>query len=211
MYSLAIFGGTFDPVHNGHIQTGITIQNNFHFDSFCYLPCKIPALKPPAHANNEQRIEMLQLALKNRPDFSVDLREIKRNSPSYMVETLKSFRKEHQNASITLILGYDSFISLPQWHQWTQILTLANILVINRNHFKQTAIPEELNPFMIQHRNDSKDALLNTKAGTICFFDAGNYPISSTDLRNKLRNKQDVANALPQSVYEYIKQWALYQ
>ncbi|RUR19768.1 nicotinate-nucleotide adenylyltransferase [Legionella sp. km535] len=211
MHSIAIFGGTFDPVHNGHIETSITLQNYYQFNSYYFLPCKIPAIKPPAHASNEQRIEMLKLALKKLPEFSIDLREINRDSPSYMVETLQSFRKDYPHASISLIIGYDSFLSLPQWYQWNQIKELANLVVINREHYKRTPVPEALAHLIAANKNCSKKELLNSESGIICFFDAGDYAISSTDIRNKLKQNLDVNKELPKKVYEYIKLWALYQ
>ncbi|KTD43211.1 nicotinate-nucleotide adenylyltransferase [Legionella quateirensis] len=211
MYSIAIFGGTFDPVHNGHIQTSITLQSYFKFDSFYFLPCKIPTIKPPAQANNEHRVEMLKLAIQNHPYFDIDLREINRDSPSYMVETLQSFREEYQQASINLIIGYDAFLSLPQWHQWTRIIELANLVVIDREHYVQNPVPEAITRLLTTHKKDTKNSLLNSKAGIICFFDAGHYAVSSTAIRNMLKHNQDVKNDLPKEVYEYIKSWGLYQ
>lgn len=119
MYSIAIFGGSFDPIHNGHLQTSLAIQKYFNFDSYIFLPCKTPTLKPATVANSEQRIEMILRAINRyKQNFKLDLREIERTTPSYMVETLESFRAESPEASITLIIGYDAFISLSQWHQW---------------------------------------------------------------------------------------------
>jgi nicotinate-nucleotide adenylyltransferase len=211
MHSIAIFGGTFDPVHQGHIKTSVAIQSHFKFDSFYFLPCKTPTIKPPAQANNAQRIQMLQLAIKQYPDFKIDLREVNRDSPSYMVETLQSFRQVHINSSINLIMGYDAFLSLSQWHQWNKISDLANLLIINRSYYSEHPIPEEIKKLINLHVNDTDSILKIRKSGVVCFFDAGNYVISSTELREKLRQHQNVENELPENVYAYIKQWGLYQ
>jgi nicotinate-nucleotide adenylyltransferase len=154
---------------------------------------------------------MIRLAINNSPDFEVDLREIERNTPSYMVDTLESFRLEYPNASITLIIGYDAFISLPRWHQWEKLITLANILVINRNEFAQQSMPKSLNSFLAQHQSKNKDTLLNQKAGIIFLFDAGHYEISSTTIRDEIKRKEDVALKLPENVLKYIKDEQLYQ
>ncbi|CEG56697.1 nicotinate-nucleotide adenylyltransferase [Legionella fallonii] len=211
MHTIAIFGGTFDPVHYGHIQTSLSIQSHFSFDSYFFLPCKTPTLKPPTLANNQQRIEMLQLAIQPYPQFKLDLREIKRDSPSYMVETLSSFRAENKDASITLILGFDAFLSLTQWHQWEKIIQLANLLIINRKLFATIPVAKPIRELLIKHETKIKDALQTQKAGAIHLFDAGNYEISSTDIRRALSTNKQAETMLPKEVYQYIKQQGLYQ
>ncbi|MGM9453665.1 nicotinate-nucleotide adenylyltransferase [Legionella bozemanae] len=211
MHSIAIFGGTFDPIHNGHLQTSKFIQTHIKFDSYIFLPCKTPTIKPPTLANNEQRVEMLKLAIKEIPDFKLDLREIERDTPSYMVETLESFRLEYPKSSITLIIGYDAFLSLPRWYQWEKIITLANLLVINRNEFSRQAVPKTTQEFLEKYQTKSKAELLNTQAGRVFLFDAGNYDISSTSIREEIEKGADVKNKLPHTVYEYIKDQGLYQ
>ncbi|PWY56255.1 nicotinic acid mononucleotide adenylyltransferase [Legionella qingyii] len=211
MHSIAIFGGTFDPIHNGHLQASITIQNYFKFDSYIFLPCKIPTIKPPSLANNAQRIEMINLAIKDIPDFKLDLREIKRDTPSYMVETLLSFRLEYPNASITLIIGHDAFLSLPHWYQWEKIITLANLLVINRVEFADQPTPEIMRKFLKKHQSKSKKELLRTQAGIVFLFDAGHYEISSTSIREEIKKGAEVKNKLPYAIYEYIKSQELYR
>ena len=211
MHSIAIFGGTFDPIHNGHVLTSINIQNYFHFDSYTLLPCKVPTLKPAALATNQQRIDMIQLAIKELPCFKVDLREIERATPSYMVETLQSFRLEYPTASITLIMGYDSFVSLPLWHQWEDIIVLANILVINRNEFAQHELTQTMHAFLKKHQSKNKMDILQRQASTIFLFDAGHYNISSTQIREQLGKNEGLNHQLPKRVYEYIKDAGLYQ
>lgn len=211
MNSIAIFGGTFDPIHQGHVQTSLSIQSNFNFDSYYFLPCKIPVLKSAAYANNQQRIDMIELVIKNHPEFKVDLREIKRDSPSYMVETLTSFREENKEASLTLILGYDAFLTLPQWHHWKEIIKLSNLLIINRNQFSSVSMPEEIKELLMHHTTELKTDILSKKAGFIYLYDAGNYEISSTHIREALKKNKQMSEQVPEEVAQYIKQWALYQ
>lgn len=212
MLHIAIFGGTFDPIHYGHLKTSLAIQSYFKFERYIFLPCKQPTIKPSTFASNAQRIKMIELAIQEHQEFKLDRREIERASPSYMIETLESFRLEYPDASITLIIGYDAFISLPQWHQWEQLITLANIIVINRNEFEGQKIPAVLKDFLHNYQSKKRNTILNKKAGTVFLFDAGYYKISSTEIRNRLKQKQDVLQLLPHSVYEYIKtQKELYQ
>ncbi|CAM4444161.1 MAG: putative nicotinate-nucleotide adenylyltransferase [Legionella sp.] len=211
MEHIAIFGGTFDPIHNGHLQTSLSIQSSVKFDSYFFLPCKVPTIKPAAFASNEQRIKMIELAIKAYPQFKLDLREIQRDTPSYMVETLQSFRRDYPSASITLIIGYDAFISLPKWHQWEKLITLANILVINRNKFVQHQIPELMQQFLVNYQCKKKEVLLNSKASAVFMFDAGHYEISSTMIREEIKHGRDVGFEIPKEVYRYIKNEGLYQ
>lgn len=211
MHSIALLGGTFDPVHNGHINTSIKIQSVFNFDSYYFLPCKDPTIKAKASASAQHRVEMLKIALRDLPVFDIDLREIKRDSPSYMVDTLHSLRAENPESSITLIMGYDAFLGLAHWHDWEHLIKLANLLVINRNKFSGSPIPEPIKKLVQQHKTDNPQALLNQKAGIIYFFDAGNYEISSTNLRTELKHHQKVNQELSEDVYKYIRQQGLYQ
>jgi nicotinate-nucleotide adenylyltransferase len=208
---LAIFGGTFDPIHKGHIQTSLCIQTHFNFHAYYLLPCKIPTIKPPSLASTQQRIDMLGLTIKNHPEFQLDLREINRHSASHMAETLKSFRKENKKACITLILGYDSFLSLPQWAQWRKLIRFANLLVINRQSFSEQAIAENIKKLLARHQTECKTDLLNKRAGKIYFFDAGHYDISSSLIREKLKQNKPIKNALETEVYEYIQSERLYR
>ncbi len=209
MYSIAIFGGTFDPIHNGHIQTSLVIQEAFHFDSYRFIPCKLPTIKPPSEATTAQRVYMLELAIKNYKQFEIDLREINRTTPSYMVETLQGLRDEYKHAAITLILGYDAFLTLPKWHHWQELIKLANLLIINRDSFN-LKLSESLQSFQEQHLVKNKEVILNHHAGTIYQFNAGNYPISSTQIKTQLRENLDVSNQIPRDVYQYIKTHKLY-
>ena len=218
MHTLAIFGGTFDPIHNGHIQVSLSIQSLFKFGSFLFLPCKIPALKALPLSSQAQRIAMLQLAINDYPQFKLDLREIKRNTPSYMIETLKCFRTEYPKASITLILGYDAFLSLPQWHEWEKIINLANFLVIDRaqkmngpSKLLSNSGSESLNQLLIKHQTKMRTEILEHKAGLIYLFNAGNYDISSTEIREGIKNHQVMEKELPSQVLNYIKSSSLYR
>ena len=211
MRHIAIFGGTFDPVHNGHIRTSKAIQESFQFDCYYFVPCKIPTLKPATTGSIEQRLALLNLATQELSNTQIDLREIERDTPSFTVETLKSFKAEQPDTAITLIMGYDAFISLPMWHHWDQLLGLANLLIINREHYSTTPLPEALTTLLKKVEVKDKGSLLKSNAGAIMFFDAGNYAISSTAIREKIKEGIDVAELLPKPVFDWIRKWELYQ
>lgn len=212
MQRIALLGGTFDPVHNGHIKTSHAIQQHFQFHQFIFLPCKNPVIKPASQANSKQRIDMLKLAIKTHQTFQIDLREIERDTPSYMVFTLESFKREYPDGSITLILGYDAFLSLPLWHQWEKILTLCHLLVITRtlpNAKPWTTAP--LQDILDAHKTTQEKDLLQCQAGKIFFFNAGTFDISSTEIKKAIKANQKIDQVLPRGVYQYIIQQKLYQ
>lgn len=211
MHTIALFGGTFDPIHNGHLFTSLKIQEQFNFDSYRFLPCKIPVIKGSAHATTEQRITMIRLAIKQYPQFCLDLREVNRSTPSYMVETLESLRKEYQDSSITLVLGYDAFLNLPQWYSWQKIMSLANLLVINRKKSLQEDRSDLIKTILMKQQVGEKKNLLQKTHGAIYEFDAGDYPISSTEIRFEIKNQTDLSTKLPKEVCQYIIQQRLYQ
>ncbi|RJT48387.1 nicotinate-nucleotide adenylyltransferase [Legionella taurinensis] len=213
--NLILYGGTFDPVHQGHMNTALAVQNHFHFDCFSFLPCRIPLLKEEAHASGEQRVAMLTLALAELPatlNFKIDCTEIERDSPSYMVTTLSQLReKRGDEFPITLLLGQDTFYQLPAWHQWEKLLGLCNLLVIKRPSVVVQP-PKALQLLLRHHENQQEGLLLTEKAGVIQQFNAGQYPISSTEIRRRLREGESISSGmLPISVMEYINAHGLYR
>lgn len=210
MKRIAVFGGSFDPVHLGHINISLAILSHFHFDTFNFVPCKIPVIKGPTHVDSQHRIAMLQLALNPYPNFNLDLREIKRPTPSYMVDTLRSYRQEFPTESITLTLGYDSFASLRLWKEWETLLKLANILVANRPFEDQNGLDDIMNDLLKSHQCLSTTEFLDHPFGRIFLFDAGNYAISSSQIRALLKEGKSVDDYLPAAVSAYIQSSGLY-
>ncbi|ASQ45765.1 nicotinate-nucleotide adenylyltransferase [Legionella clemsonensis] len=213
MDNLIIYGGTFDPVHKGHLNIAENIQHHFHFDQFIFLPCKTPVLKDKAMATATQRVEMLTLALKNHnKSFTLDLSEINRGSPSYMVSTLTHFRRRFgENVAITLLMGLDTFRQLPQWYQWEKLLSLANLLIVKRPGLSDINLSEELIQLLLTHEVPHNNAIKTHPYGLIYRYDAGDFNISSTWLRQQLERNEDVSDYIPESVLNYIQKNNLYK
>ncbi|KTC65867.1 nicotinate-nucleotide adenylyltransferase (plasmid) [Legionella adelaidensis] len=210
MKSIAVFGGSFDPPHLGHLHTALTIQNTFNFTRFLFMPCKNPVLKGASKANPQQRIKMLELLLAAYPFFEIDHREILREAPSYTVNTLESIREEVGDRSICFIMGWDAFRQLPQWHRWEKILTLCNILVMKRGK-EDKKLPKEVDLLLSEYQAFTAENFKNNCCGNIILFDAGDYPVSSTIIRERIKAGKDVNNYLTDSVAEFIKQQELYR
>lgn len=246
--NLIIFGGTFDPPHLGHLNTALAVQKHMQFERFLFLPCKFPVLKKNTTASSEQRIQMLELMLLSYPEFEIDLREIQRPTPSFMVDTLQSFRDDLGNEiSITLLLGMDAFLQLPQWHAWEKILELCHLLVMKRIHIHESNIlspvlpsvtrdlpaltsiaisgdlssqapredrrataSKELESTLKAHEIFDKTQLLTYPCGKIYQYNAGEYAISSSQLRQKMAAAEDVKGYLSERVFWYINEHKIY-
>ena len=211
MLNLLIFGGTFDPIHMGHINVAINVQKHCNFSRFLFLPCRIPVLKNNSMVRPEQRLEMLRLALKEQPDyhFEIDRREIMRETPSYMVTTLEDYRLEFgEGVSITLLLGRDAFEQLPYWYQWEKIVLLSNILLIDRPGTVTTS--PIIHNLLKQHSTLKKTDLGKKEHGLIYRFNAGLFDCSSTTIRKKISANSFTGLELAPSVAKYISENKLY-
>src|SRR5277367_879058 len=127
---IGIFGGAFDPVHFGHLRAATEVAEHFSLETVYFVPCQVPVHKPSTLANAEHRLAMLQLAIANQKKFWVDDREIRRETPSYMVETLRSFREEvGPKTPLALILGLDALFGFTTWYHWQEIFDWAHLIV----------------------------------------------------------------------------------
>ncbi|KTD04188.1 nicotinate-nucleotide adenylyltransferase [Legionella geestiana] len=219
MTALIVFGGTFDPVHLGHIGIAEAVLQQLPSSELVFVPCRIPALKKEPGASAKDRIRMLELAIKSSTlegqNCRIDTREITRDGPSWMVDTLSAFRREYgKEASITLLLGMDAFAGLPRWHQWQSLTRLANVLVAARDE-APCVLPNELQEMWSHapgvHEPEIANTLLHTAFGYIVRINAGKYPVSSTEVREALfQPGKDVSSLLPPDVLTYIRLNGLY-
>jgi nicotinate-nucleotide adenylyltransferase len=213
MDTLALFGGTFDPVHFGHLNPLRDVAKVLGLTDITLIPCHIPPHKASPKIDALHRINMLKIAIEqvstlSEPNFSIDLHEINKSSPSYTVETLRDFKQRYPSSSLLFCMGSDSYFNFTQWYQWQEILTLCNILVLARPDSikEQTQQPNELLPFLT---NDLQQ-FTQSKSGSIIKLNTPLFNISSTQIREKLRQNEDVSELMPQSVLNYIKKHKLY-
>lgn len=207
---LAIYGGTFDPIHYGHLKTAAELVSVFPFNPLYFLPCKQHVLKDKAKASAEQRVAMLNLALQAYPQFKVELCEINREGPSYMVDTLKLIWAREKPHSLTLIIGMDAFQDLCRWHQWQSLIDLANLLILKRPGYSIDKLDKPLQGLLDKHLITDPQQLCRQARGQILFFDAGQYPISATAIRRSLAQGVTVDTYLPEAVAHYIRRENIY-
>ncbi len=203
---ICLYGGTFDPVHYGHLKPLHELQQKLAADTVYILPASIPPHRPVPQASSRQRVEMLQLALQEYPDFILDSRELERSGPSWTVLTLQSFRQQYPEHSLCLVMGSDAFAGLPTWYHWQEIFQLANIIVIERACEAAFSTPGWAAAYMI----DDMSRLRDRKCAGIMPVRLKGYDISATDIRKRLNEGREIDGMLPAKVIDYIHQYGLY-
>jgi len=207
--TLGIFGGTFDPVHIGHITLAAEIKTHLLMDQMSLIPCRLPPHRDRPSASDQDRLQMLRLATADT-SLLVDERELKREGPSYTFDTLQSLRAEHgETASIICCMGMDAFAYFNTWYRWQDILSLAHLAVIARagNHQDVNA---DIHALLAQYQCTEKTALKNTPAGNIYLTQLSQIPVSSTQVRQQLAKGILSPNTLTPTVYQYIQERGLY-
>lgn len=201
---IGIYGGTFDPIHLGHLRTALEVVEGVGLTELRFLPCHVPPHRPPPRFSPEARLHFLKLALEEAPPFfKIDTRELKREGPSYMVDTLITLREELGEMPLALILGRDAFYGLPSWHRWREILQLAHIIVMERPGVSREP-SDELREILARSRRDHPEALKKSPAGLIYFQRVSLLEISGTKIRQLLDQGGSVRYLLPERVYRAV-------
>jgi len=207
---IGILGGTFDPIHYGHLRTALDVQQRLALDEVRFIPCGEPPHRVAPIAEPLQRLAMIRSAIAGQDRFVADDRELRRDGPSYMVDTLRSLKKDFKDESLCLILGTDAFNGLAQWHQWEKIFDLANIVVMKRPEVDgKTKINKHLFS-QIKHRIVDADDLNKKQNGAICFIPVTQLDISATMIRQQWQQCNDIQFFLPDSVLRLIQQQNIY-
>ncbi len=206
---IGVLGGSFDPIHNGHLHIALSLHQQLHLREVRFIPCKNPVIDKKIVANQQQRLTMLQLALQPYSYFSLDERELHRASPSYMIETLASLRLEFGNTPLGLILGYDNLATLDRWHQWTSLIDYAHLLIVPRPD-QTESYPKEIHAFVERYQTLNPLLLSQQPAGLLFMTDVKALSISATYIRKAIANGNYPVGLLPPAVLDYIFEQKLY-
>lgn len=197
---IGLYGGTFDPVHFGHLRPALDVMRNVGLDKVLFLPNRaLPGREPPL-LSVEQRKQLLKLAIRDTAGFELDERELEREGMSFMVDTLVSLKADYPDDAICLIMGMDAFSSLYQWHKWQDILKYCHIIVTTRPGFSWPEAPE-MKP-LETCRVEDREALRQAKQGRILLQSVIQLEISSSYIRKQLREGGDIKYLMPEDVRE---------
>ncbi len=207
------YGGTFDPVHAGHLAVAQAARAALAAD-VVFLPAADPPHRPAPGASAEQRAQMLELAVAGLPGCSVDRRELRRPGPSYTVDTLRELRAElGPDAPLVWLIGADAFRGLPDWHEWEALFALAHFAVVVRPGHSLEGLPQALDNAASGRWNEpgAQGAWRRSPAGQLMRLDMAPHPASATELRGRLRAGQDTGDWLCPAVSAYIQAQGLYR
>ncbi|QIQ21592.1 nicotinate-nucleotide adenylyltransferase [Zophobihabitans entericus] len=207
----ALFGGTFDPIHNGHLLPVMALAKEVGLTQVNLLPNHIPPHKQQPDTTPIQRVAMLKLAIEGNPLFTIDMRELNRDKPSYTIDTLEEWRKEHgMDVSLAFIIGQDSLLSLPSWQRWRELLNYCHLLVCRRPGFTAQTESPELKEWIVQHQTQDIALLHQKPHGHLYLAHTPLEDISATEIRQQIREQKDYHTLLPEKVWQYIQQNQLY-
>lgn len=209
MKPMGILGGTFDPIHYGHLRTAFEILQALGFDEVRFMPCGNPPHRSEPAAAADLRVQMVKIATDGQPGFVVDDRELQRDGPSYSVDTLASLREEFPKRSLGLIVGMDAFLGLPSWHRWRDILRLAHIVVAHRPGWRAPDIGA-LGHLLADRGTHRVKDLHQEKCGHIYIHDVTQLEISSREIRELVGLGRDPRFLMPDGVRELIEQSGCY-
>jgi nicotinate-nucleotide adenylyltransferase len=209
MQPIGIFGGTFDPIHYGHLRTALELKRALGLERVHFVPAANPPHRTVPTTEASLRLRMVQAAIDGEPGFVADDRELKRPGLSYTFDTLQSFRLEFPARPLCLLLGMDAFLNLPYWNKWRELLELAHIVVAQRPGWDAPR-GGSLGELYLERRTVQAQELLGTLAGRIHFQPVTQLEISSTDLRASLRAGVDPKFLVPDSVRQIILETECY-
>jgi nicotinate-nucleotide adenylyltransferase len=209
MRPIGIFGGTFDPIHYGHLRTAFELLQTLDLEEVRFVPCGDPPHRGVTFAPAALRLDMVRVATRDEPRFVVDNRELHRDGPSYTVDTLASFREEFPDRSLCLITGMDAFLGLPTWHRWGEILDFAHIVVAHRPGWQA---PDEgaLGELLGRRRTRSADDLRGRLQGSVHIHAVTQLEIASTGIRSLVADGYDPRYLMPDAVRALIMESSCY-
>lgn len=209
---IGLFGGTFNPIHQGHLALAHSVMSALGCHQIRFIPAAIPPHKANPTVTADHRAAMVGLAIASEPRFVLDCCELERNGKSYTIDTLNEMRQRFAQQSLVLMIGQDSYASLPSWHHWQALLDDAHILVIHRADLDQKLEVHPAHAAKIIPITEATTLFAQTSHGLLSYLTVTPPNLASTDIRAQLAVGDSRArDALPAAVWDYVQQHQLYQ
>lgn len=205
--AIGILGGTFDPIHYGHLRPALEVAETLGLSHIRLIPNSIPPHRPQPIATVEQRLTMLKLAVEGHPRFQVDDRELNRQGESYTIDTLVDLRDEFPDKALYLLVGTDAFLHIQTWHRWHELLEFTHIVVMQRPG-ELPVMNEQTQAWYQQHLADKESSIL--LCGKIWPIAVTQLMVSATQIRKTIADKCNPQFLLPDAVIGFINQASLY-
>jgi len=206
---IGVFGGTFDPIHFGHLRTALELYQDLGLSELRLIPCRQPPHRDTPQAHAVQRLAMLSSAVHGQPGLVVDERELRREGPSYTVLTLRELREAFPDTPLCMIVGKDAFAGLSKWWRWREILELSHIVIVERRG--AVAVTGELADVLAERRAASVAELAAHTAGRIITWRVTPLDISATRIRDMIGRGLSPRYLLPDGVLAIIENQAIYK
>ena len=208
---LGVFGGTFNPVHYGHLRSALELVERLNLEQLRLMPSSRPPHRETPACSAGHRAAMVELAVAEEPRLACDARELRRPGKSYTIDSLIEIRQELEpRRSLCMVLGCDAVLGITGWHRWQELLDWAHIVVIARPGWR---LPDtgEVAEWLQHHRLESSASLAQQDAGGVLVEELRPLSISSTEIRELLGKGKSVRYLMPQTVLEYIQAHGLYR
>ena len=206
---IGIFGGTFNPVHNGHTETINYLLETIPFDKILIIPNAVPPHKKVKNVSFEHRLRMVTLAFRNIRRAEVDNREVFRDAPSYAINTVKEILEEEKNAKVIMIVGSDTFSDIQDWYKYKELLTLVDFIVMNRPNFP---LPINKDAYNLVNKNlVLEDFLKETSKKGVFEIKVTPLSISSSLIRRDVLRGKELKHLINPEVEKYLKKHKLYE
>lgn len=197
--AIALFGGTFDPFHNGHQHVLDALQAVPDIDQIILIPNRIPPHKPPAKSLEGERLDMVRAIAGQYERVAVSDWELNQDSPSWTISTVRHFRQQIPDTALDLVIGADNLLTFHTWREWDTLLTLAGLRVIQREHHQTEACHTWVSQYASRHQS------------IIRFLPVPPVVVSSTEIRACAARRESIAHLVPRVISEYIQDHHLYE
>lgn len=210
MSPIGIFGGTFDPIHYGHLRTALELLQALRLGEVRFIPSGDPPHRGDTFADAGLRLQMVTAAIAIEPGFTVDDCEVRRSGPSFTVDTLAAKRAEFSSTPLGLIIGMDAFLGLTGWHRWEELLDFAHIIVAHRPGWR---VPDSgpLGELVARHSTENLDHIHAELNGRIYVQAVTQLEVSSTEIRSLVRAGRDPRFLTPDVIRDVIITSGCYQ